>query len=88
MSHNIALHDIVTFTLDKTTEEAEDEEVCEDDEDEEGFEEDDEEQAAEYVFNMKAHASNGDNKEHHYVQGICGFPYASSVCIACHLEYF
>jgi hypothetical protein len=43
-SHNIALHDVVTFTPDKTTEEEEDEEAAEDDEDgdEEGFEEDDE----------------------------------------------
>jgi hypothetical protein len=38
------LHDVVTFTLSKQTEEVEDEEASEDDEDEEGSKEDDEQQ--------------------------------------------
>jgi uncharacterized protein YxeA len=59
----------------KKTEEEEDEEASEDDEDEEGVEEDDEEQGVEeYVFNIKAYASNGNNKEYYYVQGMYGFP--------------
>jgi hypothetical protein len=67
----------VTFTLNKKTEEEEDEDEDEDDEDEEGSVEDDAQQGAEeYVFNIKAHASNGENKEHHYVDGIL-FP----ICI-------
>jgi hypothetical protein len=71
----------------KKTKEDEDEEASEDDEDEEGVERDDEEQGAEeYVFNIKTHASNGDNKEYNYVHGMCDFP--SSVCIAYHLESF
>jgi hypothetical protein len=71
------------------TEEEQDEKASKDDEDEEGSKEDNEHQGAEeYVFNIKVHASNGDNKEHQYVQGMCGFSYASSVYIACHLLSF
>jgi hypothetical protein len=84
-SHNIALDDVVTFTLNKKTEkeEEEDEDKDEDDEYEDGSEEDDAQQGAEeYVFNIKAHASNGDNKEHDYVEDMyCCFPYAS--CMYC-----
>jgi hypothetical protein len=71
----------------KKTEEGVQEYEDRDDEDEEGSEKDDEEQGdEEYVLNIKAHLSNDDNKEYHYIQGMCGFP--SSVCIACHLESF
>jgi hypothetical protein len=83
-SHNIALDDVVIFTLDKKNEKEEEEEEDEDeeDEDEEGSEEEDAQQEAEeYVFNIRAYASNGANKEHHYVDGMCGFPYAS--CMYC-----
>jgi hypothetical protein len=67
MPHNIALHDVVTFTLIKKSEEDyEDEEGSDDDEDEEGSEKDVQEEMpldrAEYVFTMKAHAMNGDIK--------------------------
>ena len=77
-SHNIALHDVVTFTLIKKAEEDEDEEGSEDDEDEKGSEKDVQEEKPEeksldrpeYVFTMKAHATNGDIKEFHYISGI------------------
>lgn len=93
-SHNIALHDVVTSTLIKKAKEGaqedEDEEGSEDDEDEKGSEEDVQEEKpldrAEYVFTMKAHATNGDMKELHYIPGMCGFP--SNVYIACHVESF
>jgi hypothetical protein len=67
-SHNIGLHDAITFTLIKKAEEGveedEDEEESEDDEGEEGSEEDDEDEEGddEYVFTIKSHSTNGDIK--------------------------
>jgi hypothetical protein len=65
-SHNIALHDRVTFRLIRQVGDEEDDEWAEEDEDEEGSEEDVQEEDHvkwdEYVFKIEAHAPNGDIK--------------------------
>ena len=62
-SHNIAHHDIATFTLTKKTKEY--------DQDEEDVQEEKPVDRAEYVFQMKAHNTNGDIKEFRYISGMC-----------------
>jgi hypothetical protein len=84
-SHKNFLHEDVTFILikkveeddqyDEGSEDEEDEEGYEAEEDEVGYEEDVQEEKpldrAEYVSQMKAHATNGDIKEFDYIPGIC-----------------
>jgi len=62
-SHNIALHDVVSFILIKKTEEY--------DQFEEDVQEEKPVDRAEYVFQMKSHNTNGDIKEFRYIPGMC-----------------
>ena len=77
-SHNIALHDGVTFTLIRQAragvEEDEDEEGLEEGADQEDVLQDEILNRAEHVFKMTARAPNGDIKEFTYIPGGMCFP--------------